>query len=139
MQAFCLRIDTLKIQQFPLSMLILGQKALGPTIFKIPQPNWHYWGSVPSQSYRYQKKHFATLIFSFFVKWSLCQLWDTNTLLSKYGWRTGAGLPDGCLKTARWLLYDCPMTALQTTDDFLRIVLWLPKYLTTPRWKFHRN
>ena len=33
----------LKIQQFPLSMLILGQKAfiLGPTFFKIPQPNWH--------------------------------------------------------------------------------------------------
>ena len=27
----------------PLSMLILGQKScfLGPTIFKIPQPNWH--------------------------------------------------------------------------------------------------
>ena len=25
-------------------MLILGQKSciLGPTIFKIPQPNWHY-------------------------------------------------------------------------------------------------
>ena len=33
-----------KIQRFPLSMLILGQKAciLGPTIFKIPQPNWYY-------------------------------------------------------------------------------------------------
>ena len=31
------------LKQFPLSMLILGQKAwiLGPTIFKIPQPNWH--------------------------------------------------------------------------------------------------
>ena len=30
-----------EIQQFPLSMLILGQKPcfLGPTIFKIPQPN----------------------------------------------------------------------------------------------------
>ena len=34
----------LKMQRFPLSMSILGQKAciLGPTIFKIPQPNWHY-------------------------------------------------------------------------------------------------
>ena len=34
----------LKIQRFPLSMSILGQKAciLGPTIFKIPQPNWYY-------------------------------------------------------------------------------------------------
>ena len=33
-----------KIQQFPLSMLILGQKPcfLGPTIFEIPQPNWYY-------------------------------------------------------------------------------------------------
>ena len=33
----------LKIQRFPLSMSILGQKAciLGPAIFKIPQPNWH--------------------------------------------------------------------------------------------------
>ena len=32
------------LKQFPLSMLILGQKSciLGPTIFKIPQPNWHY-------------------------------------------------------------------------------------------------
>ena len=36
----------LKIQRFPLSISILGQKAciLGPTIFKIPQPNWHYSG-----------------------------------------------------------------------------------------------
>ena len=35
----------LKTQQFPLSVLILGQKAciLGPTIFKIPQPNWYYY------------------------------------------------------------------------------------------------
>ena len=33
-----------KIQRFPLSMLILGQKSclLGPTIFEIPQPNWYY-------------------------------------------------------------------------------------------------
>ena len=32
-----------KIQWFPLSMLIFGQKScfLGPTIFEIPQPNWH--------------------------------------------------------------------------------------------------
>ena len=32
-----------KIQWFPLSILIFGQKYcfLGPTIFKIPQPNWH--------------------------------------------------------------------------------------------------
>ena len=31
------------LRQFPLSMSILGQKPciLGPTIFKIPQPNWH--------------------------------------------------------------------------------------------------
>ena len=31
-------------KQFPLSMSILGQKSciLGPTIFKIPQPNWHW-------------------------------------------------------------------------------------------------
>ena len=30
-------------KKIPLSMLILGQKSciLGPTIFKIPQPNWH--------------------------------------------------------------------------------------------------
>ena len=33
------------LKQFPLSMLILGQKSciLGPTIFKIPQPNCHYY------------------------------------------------------------------------------------------------
>ena len=32
-----------KIQWFLLSMLIIGQKycCLGPTIFEIPQPNWH--------------------------------------------------------------------------------------------------
>ena len=31
------------LKQFPSSMLILGQNSciLGPTIFKIPQPNWH--------------------------------------------------------------------------------------------------
>ena len=30
-------------KDFPLSMFILGQKScfLGPTIFEIPQPNWH--------------------------------------------------------------------------------------------------
>ena len=35
----------LKIQWFPLSLLIFGQKScfLGPTIFKIPQPNWYYY------------------------------------------------------------------------------------------------
>ena len=33
------------VSKFPLSMLILGQKAcfLGPTIFEVPQPNWHYY------------------------------------------------------------------------------------------------
>ena len=32
------------LNRFPLSMLTLGQKSciLGPTIFKIPQPNWRY-------------------------------------------------------------------------------------------------
>ena len=40
-------------------MLILGQKAcfLGPTIFKIPQPNWHY----PSLSNKF------SLVFTSFV------------------------------------------------------------------------
>ena len=34
----------LNIQWFPLRILIFGQKScfLGPTIFKIPQPNWYY-------------------------------------------------------------------------------------------------
>ena len=34
-----------KIWWFPLSMLILDQKScfLGPTMFEIPQPNWHYY------------------------------------------------------------------------------------------------
>ena len=34
----------LKIQLFPLSILIFGQKScfLGPNIFRIPQPNWYY-------------------------------------------------------------------------------------------------
>ena len=32
------------LKEFPLSMLILGQKSciLGPIIFNFPQPNWHY-------------------------------------------------------------------------------------------------
>ena len=35
----------LKIQWFPLSILIFGQNScfLGPTIFKIPQPNWYLY------------------------------------------------------------------------------------------------
>ena len=38
-------LHILKIQWFPLSLLIFGQKScfLGPTIFKIPQPNWYYY------------------------------------------------------------------------------------------------
>ena len=33
------------LKQFPLSMFILGQQSciLGPTIFKILQPNWNYY------------------------------------------------------------------------------------------------
>ena len=36
------------LKQFPLSKLILGQKSciLGPTIFKITEPNWHYYVCV---------------------------------------------------------------------------------------------
>ena len=37
-------------KNIPLSMLILGQKSCisGPTIFKIPQPNWHYCTTTTS-------------------------------------------------------------------------------------------
>ena len=49
------------LKQFPLSISILGQKSciLGPTIFKIPQPNWHYlpW----SEDLRSCKKALVTL------------------------------------------------------------------------------
>ena len=40
-------------KQIPLSMLIFGQKScfLGPTIFKIPQPNWHYCVCLGAQFY----------------------------------------------------------------------------------------
>ena len=39
----CSLYRILKIQWFPFSILIFGQKIcfLGPTIFKIPQPNWY--------------------------------------------------------------------------------------------------
>ena len=39
----------LKIQWFPLSILIFGQKFcfLGPTMFNNPQPNWYYLPSQP--------------------------------------------------------------------------------------------
>ena len=42
----------LKIQWFPLSILIFGQNFcfLGPTIFKIPQPNWYYSKQCSSSS-----------------------------------------------------------------------------------------
>ena len=42
------------LKNFPLSMLILGQKSsfLGPTIFKIPQPNWYYYIPIqPARAY----------------------------------------------------------------------------------------
>ena len=44
------------LKEFSLSVLILGQKSciFGPTIFKIPQPNWHfspyYRGSIKSET-----------------------------------------------------------------------------------------
>jgi len=43
----------LKIQWFPLSVLIFGQKCcfLGPTIFKIPQPNWYQIPQFPKLYY----------------------------------------------------------------------------------------
>ena len=53
---------TFKIQWFPLSMSILGQKAyiLGPTIFEIPQPNWYYYvryGEIQGCSLVFCKAH----------------------------------------------------------------------------------
>ena len=41
----------LKIQWFHLNILIFGQKSafLGPSIFKIPQPNWHYFTCLSTE------------------------------------------------------------------------------------------
>ena len=43
------------LKQFPFSMLILGRKPwiLGPIIFKIPQPNWHYYAQPKNIYYSY--------------------------------------------------------------------------------------
>jgi len=58
------------LKRNPLSMSILGQKScfLGPTNFKIPQPNWHY--TTHRQSFQ---NLFKTIIDSFFSskKWIL--------------------------------------------------------------------
>ena len=42
-----------KIQWFPFSMLILGQRPcfLGPTIFEIPQPNWYHYKCITVSEY----------------------------------------------------------------------------------------
>ena len=52
MTNWCSRI--LKIQWFPLSILIFGQQFcfLGPTIFKIPQPNWYYLKATVHASFQ---------------------------------------------------------------------------------------
>ena len=54
----------LKIQWFPLSILIFGQKScfLGPTIFKIPQPNWYYTDSNQKKGVAIQKKNWHSNI-----------------------------------------------------------------------------
>ena len=48
----------------PLSMLILGQKScfLGPTIFKIQQPNWYYTDSNQKKGVAIQKKNWHSNI-----------------------------------------------------------------------------
>ena len=45
-----------KIQWFPLSMLIFGQKScfFGPTMFKILQPNWYLYGYGQKFTFRMQ-------------------------------------------------------------------------------------
>ena len=50
------------LKKVPLGMLILGQKSciLGSTIFKIPQPNCHYYTWV-----------YSIVIFQFFFSWSI--------------------------------------------------------------------
>ena len=60
----------LKIQWFPLSILISGQKScfLGPTIFKIPQPNWYYSTRIPLSSAIYrEEKQMSSEIFQNFL------------------------------------------------------------------------
>ena len=54
----------LKIQCFPLSILIFGQKScfLGPTIFKIQQPNWYYTDSNQKKGVAIQKKNWHSNI-----------------------------------------------------------------------------
>ena len=73
----------LKIQRFPLSMSILGQKAciLGPTIFRIPQPNWYYrhtylWHKFCSETVGWIN---FLLVYAFKVRLDLLSLpWNSN-------------------------------------------------------------
>ena len=73
----------LKIQWFPLSILIFGQKScfFGPTIFKIPQPNWYYMATANTGLFSTaQKKMYSSCtqgILSFIKFWVN---WLENTL-----------------------------------------------------------
>ena len=73
-------------KMFPLNMLILDQKScfLGPTIFKIPQPNWYYWVYV----------QFNELIRPLLILWLFWQPLETFISITlskatslKYGFR----------------------------------------------------
>ena len=66
----------LKIQSFPLSILIFGQKSyfLWPTISKIPQPNWYYVKTS------IQESEFDLWFLLQFQLWSIGQweIWPAN-------------------------------------------------------------
>ena len=64
----------LKIQWLPLSILIFGQNScfLGPTTFKLPQPNWHYYTHLylPCILQHLHKSNYITLYFKLYLNYS---------------------------------------------------------------------
>ena len=82
----------LKIQWFPLSILNFGQNScfFGPTIFKIPQPTWHYCVLCTVQEmHKRQFKYFVSMCLTFFYYVLHLTHNKSQKKLSKkkYGWK----------------------------------------------------
>ena len=97
-------------EQFPLSMLILVQKAWisRPTIFKIPPPNWHYAAYLRAQNCaEVQKKSVMfALHYILAIRWGICHLAEQEILIcmtyvlqnAKYSWN----MESTCLKKSSY-------------------------------------
>ena len=104
----------LKIQWFPLSILIFGPKScfLGPTIFKIPQPNWYKYVLIHNlllyhQIFSWTKNCYHLIYFYWtdFNKWyiylkqAILRSWENHLLLfESHYWVRHIDLTLNCCK-----------------------------------------